>query len=313
MSLKNDNWIIRQCKKHGLISPFVEEQVGGGIISYGVSSFGYDVRAGFNWKIFTDVLGAVVDPKHQDNRAFHNIDALKVANAADPTNVANMLTPLEVPPIIIPPNSYALTHTLEYIKVPRNVTCVCIGKSTYARCGIHVNVTPLEAGWEGQVTVEISNGTRLPVKVYPGEGIMQVLFFEGEEPDVSYADRKGKYQGQKGITLAQVLEPKKDLFLETQKKMQQEIREKMEAEMKPLREMLASTPPEGLKYGATFKQYNQLQESATHAELYKWTIDVFNGKRGSVEPALRQYLEGAGLWPPKKSSGKPAVRTARSR
>lgn len=194
MSLKSDRWIRHMNEKHEMISPFVTTQVGEGIISYGPSSFGYDVRAGYDWKIFTDVLGAVVDPKKQDPRAYHNIVV--------PPGV-------EGEPIIIPPNSYALTHTIEYFKVPRNVTCVCIGKSTYARCGIHVNVTPLEAGWEGQVTIEISNGTRLPVKVYPGEGIMQVLFFEGEDPDVSYADRKGKYQNQKGITLATVLESTK--------------------------------------------------------------------------------------------------------
>jgi dCTP deaminase len=187
MSLKNDRWIQHMNEKHGMISPFVTTQVGEGIISYGPSSFGYDVRAGYNWKIFTDVLGAVVDPKKQDQRAYHS------------------LTVKEGDAVIIPPNSYALTHTLEYFKVPRNVTCICIGKSTYARCGIHVNVTPLEAGWEGQVTIEISNGTRLPVKIYPGEGIMQVLFFEGEDPNVSYADRKGKYQNQRGITLATVL------------------------------------------------------------------------------------------------------------
>lgn len=204
MSLKNDNWIIRQCKKHGLIDPFVEVQQGGGIISYGVSSFGYDVRAGYDWKIFTDVLGAVVDPKKQDERAYHHINVAK----ADPEGS------IDIQPIIIPPNSYALTHTIEYLRIPRNVTCVCIGKSTYARCGIHVNVTPLEAGWEGQVTVEISNATRLPVKVYAGEGIMQVLFFEGEDPEVSYADRKGKYQSQKGITLAKVLDKSVKSFKE---------------------------------------------------------------------------------------------------
>lgn len=192
MSLKNDRWITYMSIRYGMLAPFVEEQVGGGIVSYGPSSFGYDVRAGYDWKIFTDVLGAVVDPKRQDERAFHNI-------SVDPENPE---------PIIIPPNSYALTHTIEYFKLPRTVTCVCIGKSTYARCGIHVNVTPLEAGWEGQVTVEISNSTRLPVKVYPGEGIMQVLFFDGEDPLVSYADRKGKYQSQKGITLARILDPK---------------------------------------------------------------------------------------------------------
>lgn len=196
MSLKNDRWIQYMAEKYEMISPFVPKQIGGGIISYGPSSFGYDVRAGYDWKIFTDVLGAVVDPKQQDERAFHNINALDVPDRDRGKPVK---------PIIIPPNSYALTHTIEYFRLPRTVTCVCIGKSTYARCGIHVNVTPLEAGWAGQVTIEISNGTRLPVKVYPGEGIMQVLFFEGEDPLVSYADRKGKYQDQQGITLAKVL------------------------------------------------------------------------------------------------------------
>lgn len=187
MSLKNDRWIRHMAEKYDMISPYVDKQVGEGIISYGPSSFGYDVRAGMSWKIFTDIRGAIIDPKDQDIRAYDSFDVLDGS------------------PVIIPPNSYALTHTIEYFKLPRTVTCVCIGKSTYARCGIHVNVTPLEAGWEGQVTVEISNATRLPVKIYPGEGIMQVLFFEGEDPEVSYADRKGKYQGQKGITLASIL------------------------------------------------------------------------------------------------------------
>jgi len=197
VSLKNDRWIKYMCNEYAMITPFVTEQVGDGVISYGPSSFGYDMRAGYDWKIFTDVLGVVVDPKQQDERAYHNITRVQTA-------VQGELTPIE--PIIIPPNSYALTSSLEIINVPRNVTCVCIGKSTYARCGIHVNVTPLEAGWRGQVTIEVSNGTRLPVKIYPGEGIMQVLFFEGESPDVSYADRKGKYQDQRGITLAKILE-----------------------------------------------------------------------------------------------------------
>lgn len=191
----NDKKIIELCREHKMIDPYVTEQVGAGVISYGPSSFGYDMRAGYDWKIFTDVLGAVVDPKFQDSRAYHNFTA-----PMSPVEGEHLACP-----IIIPPNSYALTHTLEYVRVPRNVTCICVGKSTYARCGIHVNVTPLEAGWEGQVTIEISNGTRLPVKVYPGEGIMQVLFFMGEDPAVSYADRKGKYQNQKGITLATVL------------------------------------------------------------------------------------------------------------
>lgn len=187
MSLKNDRWIDYMSKTHEMIDPYVSKQEGEGLISYGPSSFGYDMRAGFEWKIFTDVLGAVVDPKKLNQEAFHDI-------------TAGLGTP-----VVIPPNSYALTHSLEYVKMPRNVSAICLGKSTYARCGIHVNVTPLEAGWQGQVTIEISNATRLPVKVYPGEGIMQVIFFEGEMPNVSYADRKGKYQNQEGVTLARVL------------------------------------------------------------------------------------------------------------
>lgn len=195
MSLKNDKWIHEMATVRGMIRPYVDAQVANGQISYGPSSFGYDARAGYEWKIFTDVLGAVVDPKNQDERAYHSVRAVEVEDVNGQ---------IAYKPIIIPPNSYALTHTIEFFDLPRNVTCVCIGKSTYARCGIHVNVTPLEAGWRGQVTVEISNATRLPVKVYPGEGIMQVLFFEGEDPWVSYADRKGKYQDQEGITLARM-------------------------------------------------------------------------------------------------------------
>jgi dCTP deaminase len=200
MSLMNDRWIREMCTGQGrfpeprgwllkpLIEPYVDKQVGDGVVSYGPSSFGYDLRAGYDWMIFTDIFGAIVDPKKPDDRAFQKIN---MGGSSEP--------------IIIPPNSYALTHTLEYIVMPHNVTGLCIGKSTYARCGIHVNITPLEAGWEGQITVEISNATRLPVKIYPGEGIMQVLFFKGKRPDVSYADRKGKYQNQKGITLASIL------------------------------------------------------------------------------------------------------------
>ncbi len=187
MSIKSDRWIQHMNERYEMISPFVTEQVGAGVVSYGPSSFGYDLRCGFDWKLFTDINGTIVDPKSPDPSAF--IDIRREEGQF----------------IIIPPNSYALTHTIETLRMPRNVTGVCIGKSTYARCGIHVNVTPLEAGWIGQVTIEISNGTRLPVKVYAGEGIMQVLFFEGEDPGVSYADRKGKYQHQKGITTASVL------------------------------------------------------------------------------------------------------------
>lgn len=190
MSILNDKQILELCgadTTDPMIHPCVREQKSdSGIISYGPSSFGYDMRAGNRWRIFTDVLGMTVDPKNQDPRIFHDICATDGV------------------PVIIPPNSYALTHTVETISMPRDVTAICLGKSTYARCGIHVNVTPLEAGWRGQVTVEISNGTRLPVKVYPGEGIMQVLFFRGADPAVSYADRAGKYQDQAGVTLARV-------------------------------------------------------------------------------------------------------------
>lgn len=189
MSIKNDRWIRYMSERYGMISPYVDKMVSGNIISYGPSSFGYDVRAGLTWKLFTDVRGAqCVDPKQHDPSAFYSVEVVEGA------------------PVIIPPNSYALTHSIEAIKMPRNVTALCVGKSTYARCGIHVNVTPLEAGWAGQVTIEISNGTRLPVKVYAGEGIMQVLFFEGEDPSVSYADRSGKYQGQFGVTHARMHE-----------------------------------------------------------------------------------------------------------
>lgn len=190
MSIKNDEWIKKMSELHGLISPFEAAQKANGAISYGLSSFGYDMRAGLQWKIFTDIHSVIIDPKRSDVRVFHDLE-VKEGDA-----------------VIIPPNSYALTHSLETVKMPRNVTAICLGKSTYARCGIHVNVTPLEAGWEGQVTIEVSNSTRLPVKVYAGEGIMQVLFFAGDEPNVSYADRKGKYQGQRGVTPAIVLPSK---------------------------------------------------------------------------------------------------------
>lgn len=317
MGLLADFQIQRRALK-GMIDPYIPHMQGEGIISYGQSSFGYDVRAGYDWKIFTDVLGAIVDPKHQDERAFHTINCLEVADENRGKPVA---------PVIIPPNSYALTHTLEYIKVPRNVTCVCIGKSTYARCGIHVNVTPLEAGWEGQVTVEISNGTRLPVKVYPGEGIMQVLFFEGEEPDVSYADRKGKYQGQKGITLAQVLEKKKTVDVGAKSILEHEdARIRAELNMRAAedravfdaidRAMEHNTKPSSgtvPEYGVTFDQFNLLTRLAKDADIHRWLVDAWNGKLGVVDPVLQKHLKKEGLWPPRKSPAKPAVRTRRSR
>lgn len=171
--------------KEGMIEPFeagqVREKDGNRIISYGTSSYGYDVRCSNEFKIFTNVYSAVVDPKNFDEKSFVNITS----------DVC-----------IIPPNSFALARTVEYFKIPRSVLTVCLGKSTYARCGIIVNVTPLEPEWEGHVTLEFSNTTPLPAKIYANEGVAQMLFFESDEPcETSYADRSGKYQGQTGVTL----------------------------------------------------------------------------------------------------------------
>jgi dCTP deaminase len=167
--------------EHGMIEPFVESQVSNGVISYGVSSYGYDIRVTDEFKIFTNVNSAVVDPKHFDPKSFVDYKG-------------------EV--CIIPPNSFALSRTVEYFRIPRNVLTICVGKSTYARCGIIVNVTPFEPQWEGYVTLEISNTTPLPAKIYANEGIAQVLFFVADkECERSYADKKGKYQAQQGITL----------------------------------------------------------------------------------------------------------------
>ncbi len=167
---------------HGMIEPFVENQVRAGVVSYGLSSFGYDIRVADEFRIFTPATGqlTVVDPKAIDERA---------------------MAPFRGEVCIIPPNSFALARTVEYFRIPRNILTICLGKSTYARCGIIVNVTPFEPEWEGFVTIEISNTTPLPAKIYSNEGIAQVIFFEGEEPETSYADRRGKYQGQHGITL----------------------------------------------------------------------------------------------------------------
>lgn len=165
-----------------MIEPFVDEQVRGDAISYGLSSFGYDMRIASEFRIFTvNAWNSIVDPKEVDERG------LAEYNVEDH--------------ILIPPNSYALGRSVEYFRVPDNVLCVVLGKSTYARSGIIVNVTPLEPGWEGHVTIEISNATSLPAKVYANEGIAQVLFLKGDSPEVSYADKNGKYQGQRGITL----------------------------------------------------------------------------------------------------------------
>ena len=191
MSIKSDKWIRRMSQDHALIWPFSERCTtrpdGLPAISYGLSSYGYDIRVGNHFKIFTDVYGSVVDPKNFDHRAFVG---------------------MEVPDgekCMIPPNSFALAQSVETFKIPRNVLTLCIGKSTYARAGIIVNVTPFEPEWTGVVTLEISNTTPLPAAIYAGEGLAQVLFFESDEDcETSYADRNGKYQGQTGLTLPKV-------------------------------------------------------------------------------------------------------------
>jgi dCTP deaminase len=180
-SIKADRWIKRMALEHKMIDPFEDRQVRSGVISYGLSSYGYDIRVADEFKIFTNINSTVVDPKSFDARNFVDLTA----------DVC-----------IIPPNSFALAKTVEYFRIPRDVLTVCVGKSTYARCGLIVNVTPFEPEWEGYVTLEISNTTPLPAKVYANEGIAQVLFFQSDEPcDVSYADKKGKYQKQQGLTL----------------------------------------------------------------------------------------------------------------
>jgi dCTP deaminase len=180
MGLKPDHWIRRMALEHGMIEPFVEKQVREGVISYGLSSYGYDMRVSNEYKIFTNVYGAVVDPKAFNPQAFVDFTG----------DVC-----------VIPPNSFVLARSVEYFRIPRTVLTICLGKSTYARTGLIVNVTPFEPEWEGHVTLEISNTTPLPAKVYSNEGLAQVLFFEADEVcEVSYADRKGKYQGQTGVT-----------------------------------------------------------------------------------------------------------------
>jgi dCTP deaminase len=180
MGIKPDHWIRKMALEHKMIDPFVEGQVSKGVISYGLSSYGYDIRVSNEFKVFTNLHSAVVDPKSFDPKSFVEI---------------------EDDYCIIPPNSFALAKTVEYFRIPRSTVTVCVGKSTYARCGIIVNVTPFEPEWEGYVTLEISNTTPIPAKIYSNEGIAQVLFFEGdEECEISYADKKGKYQKQTGIT-----------------------------------------------------------------------------------------------------------------
>jgi len=180
-SIKADRWIKKMALEHGMIEPFEDRQVRKGVISYGLSSYGYDIRVADEFKVFTNINSTVVDPKNFDARSFVDVKA----------DVC-----------IIPPNSFALAKTVEYFRIPRNVLTVCVGKSTYARCGLIVNVTPFEPEWEGYVTLEISNTTPLPAKVYANEGISQVLFFESDEDcEVSYADKAGKYQKQQCLTL----------------------------------------------------------------------------------------------------------------
>ena len=184
MGLTNDAWIRRMAQEHRMIEPFVKDQVREDVISYGLSSYGYDVRVTDEFKIFTNVHSAIVDPKHFNPKSFVDYKG----------DVC-----------LIPPNSFVLARTIEYFRIPRGVLTMCIGKSTYARCGLIVNVTPFEPEWEGYVTLEISNTTPLPARIYAHEGIAQVLFFEADEPcEISYADRKGKYQAQTDIVLPRI-------------------------------------------------------------------------------------------------------------
>jgi dCTP deaminase len=185
MSIKADKWIRRMSEQHGMIEPFEPGQVrtngGGRIVSYGVSSYGYDVRCADEFKIFTNINSTIVDPKAFDSKSFVDFKGECC---------------------VIPPNSFALARTVEYFRIPRDVLVICLGKSTYARCGIIVNVTPLEPEWEGHVTLEFSNTTPLPAKIYANEGVAQMLFLESDEVcETSYRDRGGKYQGQRGVTL----------------------------------------------------------------------------------------------------------------
>ena len=185
MSIKSDKWIRHMAQEQGMIQPFVERQIRGEgndrVISYGVSSYGYDVRCAHEFKVFTNINSATVDPKNLDEKSFVDVQS----------DVC-----------IIPPNSFALARTVEFFRIPRDVLTICLGKSTYARCGIIVNVTPLEPEWEGHVTLEFSNTTTLPAKIYANEGVAQMLFLQSDEIcEVSYKDRVGKYQGQRGVTL----------------------------------------------------------------------------------------------------------------
>lgn len=184
MSVKSDKWIRRMALEHKMIEPFEDSQVRDGVISYGVSSYGYDMRVADEFRIFTNVNSTIVDPKHFDSKSFVEFKGAVC---------------------LVPPNSFALARSVEYFRIPRSVLTICVGKSTYARCGIIVNVTPFEPEWEGFVTLEISNTTPLPAKIYANEGLCQVVFFESDEScAVSYRDKKGKYQSQQGIVLPKI-------------------------------------------------------------------------------------------------------------
>jgi dCTP deaminase len=184
MPVKNDKWIRKMVKEFKMIDPFCESLIQKGVISYGISSYGYDIRVSDEFKIFTNVFSTVVDPKNFDPRSFVDFKG----------DIC-----------VIPPNSFCLTRSVEYFRIPRNVIGICLGKSTYARCGIVINITPLEPEWEGHITIEISNTTPLPARIYANEGIAQVIFIESDDIcETSYKDRKGKYQSQKGITLPKI-------------------------------------------------------------------------------------------------------------
>jgi dCTP deaminase len=188
MTIKSDKWIRRMAAEHHMIEPFEPNQIkhvnGHKIVSYGTSSYGYDIRCSDEFKLFTNINSAIVDPKNFDSNSFVDVKS----------DVC-----------LIPPNSFALARTVEYFRIPRNVLTICLGKSTYARCGIIVNVTPFEPEWEGYVTLEFSNTTPLPAKIYANEGVAQVIFFESDEVcEISYKDRGGKYQGQHGVTLPKI-------------------------------------------------------------------------------------------------------------
>jgi len=185
MAIKSDKWIKKMSSDNDMIAPFTDEQIKSGTISYGVSSYGYDIRVADEYKIFTNVNNSIIDPKNFD---------------------ANSFVDFKGDVCIVPPNSFALARSVEYFKIPRKILTICVGKSTYARCGIIVNVTPFEPEWEGYVTLEISNTTPLPAKIYSNEGLCQVLFFESDEDcEVSYKDKSGKYLKQVGITLPKII------------------------------------------------------------------------------------------------------------